>query len=95
MMFEIIIQSNVNKNTIEDNISNPIINIPEPSNLLVLSRAGTVVKNSNITKKLHKTLVITGIKLLRLATNFINIFIKHYVIIRTVAHTPSLHLQMP
>jgi hypothetical protein len=44
-MFEIIIQSNVNKNIIEENISNPIINIDEPSTLFVLSSVLTVVKN--------------------------------------------------
>ena len=77
MTFEIIIQSNVNKNIIEENISNPIINIDEPSTLFVLSRVATVVKNCNTIKMLHKTLAITGIKLLRLETNFLNILIKH------------------
>ena len=75
MTFEIKIQRNVNKNIIEESISNPIINIPEPSNLLVLLRVGTVVKNSNITRRLHRRLNITGIKLLRLETNLLLIFI--------------------
>ena len=51
------------KNTIEENISNPIINIDEPSNLLALFIVGIAVKNKKIVKKLHNTLIIAGIKL--------------------------------
>jgi hypothetical protein len=63
MTFEIIIQRNTKKNTIEENISNPIINIDEPSNLLALFIVGIAVKNKKIVKKLHNTLIIAGIKL--------------------------------
>jgi len=61
-MFEIIIQKNVIKKIINEIISNPIINIPEPSILLVLSSFGIEVKNCSITKKLHIRLILTGIK---------------------------------
>lgn len=56
------IQKNVMKNNMDEIISNPIINIPEPSILLVLSSFGIEVKNCSITKKLHIRLIVTGIK---------------------------------
>jgi hypothetical protein len=62
-MFEIIIQSSTKKNTIEENINNPTINIPEPSNLLVLFIVGITVKNRQTVKRVHKRLIIAGIKL--------------------------------
>jgi hypothetical protein len=62
-MFEIIIHSITKKNTIEENINIPIMNMPAPSNLLVLFIVGIIVKNSKIVKRLHKRAIIAGIKL--------------------------------